>query len=129
MFAQTRTEKGAPKIYRRVLSPGVLSSLLFLLFEFFDVLFSRNAFARLIADRAAGLAGGLTGASALTASGYLSFGGFGNGSDHDKNPPDNECYCVRRRNKNPSSRPRQARPLCSAYFVRGRKSRFTLRVG
>ena len=61
-----------------------------LFFNLFGILLSRNAFARLVADRAAGLAGGLTGASALAASGYFSFCGFCNGLDHDKNPPDCE---------------------------------------
>lgn len=47
-----------------------------------DFLFARDSFAGLVADRAARLAGGLTGASAFAAARDLSFGGFRYRLDH-----------------------------------------------
>ena len=52
------------------------------LLVFFGIAFPRNALAGLVADRAAGFAGGLAGASAFAAPGHLSLGGFRYRLDH-----------------------------------------------
>jgi hypothetical protein len=60
----------------------ILSGIENVLFSF-DFLFSRNAFARLIAYRAACFASGLASASAFSAAGNLFFGGLRNRLDHN----------------------------------------------
>ena len=49
----------------------------------FDFFFARNSFAGLVAYRAAGFASGLTGASALAASGHFLVCGFCDGLNHN----------------------------------------------